>query len=169
MRWTPLIAALGLIVTACADETADPAKSLETAASETARFLAGYTRFDELDLADTVTLHIAPDGGGGTARLAREQLRDRTAWQVESAGRTQSFVPRGINTRLVPAVGKYMNCQPSELKTRFPQLANHPHVGVRLDPANAKSCLQSWNATFVYDTTGGRTRLIAAIYDQWEW
>jgi hypothetical protein len=42
-------------------------------------------------------------------------------------------------------------------------------VGVKLEPANAKSCLESWNATFVYDTTGGRTRLIAAIYDQWEW
>jgi len=62
-----------------------------------------------------------------------------------------------------------MRCTPSDLKTHFPALAAQPHVGIKLEPPNAKSCLESWNATFIYDTTGGRTRLIAAIYDQWEW
>ena len=150
-------------------EPSTPAERLEDAASETARFLTGRARYDALDLADTVDLYIAPDGGGGHARLPREQLRDPAAWRVESGGQVRSFVPRGLNTRLVPAVGQYMNCKPSELKTRFPKLGAMPHVGIRLEPPNAKSCLQTWNATFVYDTTGGRTRLVAAIYDQWEW
>lgn len=148
---------------------ADPAKRLESAGTEAARFLAGYGRFDKLDLADTVDLYVAPDGGGARARMPRDLLRDREAWQVESGGQKRSFVPTGLRTRLVSAVGKYMNCNPSELKTRFPQLASYPHVGVKLEPANAKSCLESWNVTFVYDTAGGRTRLTAAIYDQWEW
>ena len=164
-----LLLLLALGVAGCARDQSDPAARLETAASQAARFLAGYERFDRLDLADSVDLYIAPDGGGGQARLAREQLRDPKAWRVQNGRLDQSFVPRGLRTRLVPAVGKYMNCQPSELKTRFPQLAQHPHVGIKLEPANAKSCLESWSATFVYDTTAGRTRLIAAIYDQWEW
>jgi hypothetical protein len=40
---------------------------------------------------------------------------------------------------------------------------------VRLQPDGAQSCLQSWNATFVFDTAGGSPRLIGVIYDQWEW
>lgn len=154
---------------ACADEKPTPEARLEQAASQAARFLAGYESFAKLDLADSVDLYIAPDGGGDRVRMARAQLADRNAWQVQGIRRTQSFVPTGMRTRLVPAVGKYMNCMPSDMRTRFPQLASSPHVGVKLEPPNAKSCLEAWSLTFVYDTTGGRTRLIAAIYDQWEW
>ena len=164
-----LCCVLLIALVACAEKRPPDEVRLEKAASLAARFLAGYESFATLDLADSVDLYVAPDGGGGQARFAREQLRDPQAWRVKSGRVDQSFLPHGIRTRLVASVGHYMNCTPSELKTRFPALAAHPHVGVKLEPANAKSCLESWNATFVYDTTGGRARLIAAIYDQWEW
>jgi hypothetical protein len=170
IRVSAILIALAGVGAGCGGRnSADPSARLEREASEVARFLAGYGRFDHLQLADSVDLYVAPEGGGGQQRFAREQLSDRAAWRVQSGRFNQSFVPRGMPTRLVPAVGKYMHCTPSELKTRFPQLASYPHVGIKLEPPNAKSCLESWNATFIFDTTDGRTRLIAAIYDQWEW
>jgi hypothetical protein len=35
----------------------------------------------------------------------------------------------------------------------------------------APSCLRTWNATFVFDTsaTGEPPRLSGVLYDQWEW
>lgn len=134
-----------------------------------ARFLSGHGRFGELDLADTVDLYVAPDGGGGRARIPREQLRDPKAWQVESGGQIRTFVPPGLRTRVVTAPGRYMNCRPSDIATRFPHLASTPHVGVRLEPPRVRSCLETWNATFLFDTAAGRARLVGAIYDQWEW
>ena len=159
-----------LLAAACTrNDAAGPAQGLEDDATSIARFLSGHARFDAFQVADSVDLLVAPDGGGGRARLSRDQLRDPVAWKVESGGRTRSFVPRGLSTRLVTSPGQYMNCQPSELRTRFPNLAAYPHVGVRLEPPRVRSCLETWNATFVFDTTGGRRRLIAAVYDQWEW
>ena len=155
---------------ACAGkEPTDPIERLERAATLAGRFVAGHERFDVLDLADSVDLYIAPDGGGGHARLSREQLRDPANWKVESGGKTRTFVPTGLRTRIVTAPGRYMNCNPSDMATRFPKLAVLPHVGVKLEPPRTRSCLETWNATFIYDTTGGRTRLVAAVYDQWEW
>jgi hypothetical protein len=150
-------------------DATNPPQRLEAAATAAARFLAGFEPFDKLDLADTVDLYVAPDGGGARARVPRERLRDPKAWQVESGGQVRSFAPNGLRTRVITAVGRYMNCQPSDLKTRFPQLAAVPHVGVRLEPPRVKSCLETWNATFLFDTTGGRTRIVGAVYDQWEW
>jgi hypothetical protein len=148
----------------------DPEARLESAASELARFLAGYGRFDALNLADSVDLYIAPDGGGGHVRMARERLRDPHDWKIGTDSTARSFVPRGLRTRVVTDVGHYMNCTPSSIATRYPEYAALPHVGVRLEPPRVKSCLETWNATFVYDTTGGGApRLVAAIYDQWEW
>jgi hypothetical protein len=162
-------AALALAIGCRAETPADPAARIETEASEVARFLSGHEPFERLELADSVDLYVAPDGGGGRTRIAREQLRDPKAWQLESGGRVRSFVPAGLRTRIITAPGRYMNCQPSDLATRFPALARLPHVGVRLEPPRVKSCLETWNATFVFDTTGGATRLVAAVYDQWEW
>jgi hypothetical protein len=170
MSPTPWVFAAALAILAgCDAKPSRPGSDLEEAATKAARFLSGYEPFDALALADSVDLYVAPDGGGGRARLAREQLRDPQAWQVESGGRARSFVPRGLRTRVVTAPGRYMNCQPSDLATRFPKLAPLPHVGVRLEPPRVRSCLETWNATFVFDTTGGVPRLVAAVYDQWEW
>jgi hypothetical protein len=55
------------------------------------------------------------------------------------------------------------------LASRVPALAARPHVGVRLEPSTPKSCLETWNATFVFDTSAATPRLVAALYDQWEW
>ncbi len=167
---TRALAALLLFALGCSRaEPENPEARLEAASTSIARFFSGHARFDDFQLADSVDLYVAPDGGGGRARFAREQLRDPKAWQVESGGRTRTFVPPGLRTRIVTTPGRYMNCQPSDLATRFPALARFPHVGVRLEPPRVRSCLETWNATFVFDTTGGATRLVAAIYDQWEW
>ena len=61
-----------------------------------------------------------------------------------------------------------MNCREQPLERKFPRLARFPHVGTMLEPERARSCLQTWNMTFVFDTSEG-PRLIAAVYDQWEW
>ena len=169
LRQAILAGSLAVLAGCSRPDATDPTQRLDAAATVAARFLAGYEPFDKLDLADTVDLYIAPDGGGGRARIPREVLRDPKAWQVESGGRVRSIAPNGLRTRVITAVGRYMNCQPSDLKTRFPQLAAVPHVGVRLEPPRVKSCLQTWNATFLFDTTGGRTRIVGAVYDQWEW
>jgi hypothetical protein len=159
-----------LVALACARDTqGTSSERLESDAASITRFLTGESNFDSLELADSVDLLIAPDGGGGRARLSRDQLRDRMSWQVQTGGHNRSFLPPAALPRLVTAPGQYMNCQPSEIGTRFPQLANSPHVGVRLEPTAAHSCMQTWNATFVFDTAGGSHRLVAAIYDQWEW
>lgn len=159
-----------VVATGCGEVQSEGGqKQVEQAATAVARFLSGHARFEDLDLADTVDLYVAPDGGGGRARIPRDQLRDPKAWQVESGGQSRSFVPPGLRTRIVVAPGRYMNCQPSDIATRFPRLASTPHVGVRLEPPRVRSCLETWNATFLFDTAGGRARLVGAIYDQWEW
>lgn len=164
-----VILAMGLVVLGCAGPAQSPAARMEREAAEAARFLSGHARFDALHLADSVDLYVAPEGGGGRQRFPREALRQPQFWQVASGGRTRSFVPGGLRTRLVTAPGKHMNCQPTELSNRFPNLATLPHVGVRLEPPRVKSCLETWNITFIFDTTGGDPRIVAAVYDQWEW
>jgi hypothetical protein len=71
-------------------------------------------------------------------------------------------------TKLTTKVGRHFDCNEQSLATRFPRLAERPHVGTMLEPANRTSCLQTWNVTFVFDTNS-RPRLVAAVYDQWEW
>jgi hypothetical protein len=72
-------------------------------------------------------------------------------------------------TRMTTRPGRHFNCHEYPLGSRFPHLATLPHVGVKLEPDRPASCLESWNATFVFDTSAGRPQLIAAVYDQWEW
>ena len=128
-------------------------------------FLRGDEPLREDALADSVTLHIAPEGGGGMRKLAGRELRSPAAWRVGS----HSLVPpAGLDDiRVTP--GLHSNCQPVALATRYPELAHFPHVGVRLARDEAASCLQTWNVTFVFNEDAVAPRLTAAVYDQWEW
>jgi len=147
--------------------------ALEGAARELASFLAGDAALDTLALADTVELHLAPEGTGtstGTSvRLSRGELRDRNAWRMRAGQRWYSFVPPSGLTQTTVRAGTHFNCREVPLASRVPALATRPHVGVRLEPPTPKSCLETWNATFVFDTSAATPRLVAALYDQWEW
>ena len=101
--------------------------------------------------------------------MRREQLRDRARWAVRSERATYAFAPRANQTKLTTRVGRHFNCMEYDLTTRAPDLASWPHVGAKLEPANGDSCLQTWNVTFVFDTTDGLPRLVTAFYDQFEW
>ena len=135
-------------------------------------FLAGDASFDRLALADTVELHLPAEGAGtptgASVRLGRDALRNRSAWRIGAAGRTFSFVPPASLTKRTVRAGTHFNCRETPLATRMPDLPARPHVGVRLEPAESKSCLDLWNATFLFDTSAS-PRLVGAVYDQWEW
>jgi len=148
--------------------------ALEDAARRMVSFLAGdATTLDTLALADTVELHLPPEGAGTSAgasvKRPRAALRDRGAWRIQAGNTSYSFVPPNGLTLTTARAGTHFNCREMPLASRAPSLASQPHVGVRLEPPEPKSCLDGWNATFVFDTTGTRPRLIAALYDQWEW
>lgn len=131
-------------------------------------FLQGRAQLDTMALADTVTLYVSPEGGGGRSTYSRVELRDRGSWMVLSGARRFSLVPPAANTRLTTSPGKHINCREYDLASRYPELARLPHVGARLDPAQTASCLQTWNLTLVFDSAAS-PHLTAAVYDQWEW
>lgn len=147
------------------DVAADP---LRSSAERIARFLSGGIDSTALPLADSVDLYIAPEGGGGQVRRSRAELLRRDNWYVRSGGVTHSFVPDARFEKMESFVGKHVNCRPADLRTRSPELAARPHVGVLLSHPNG-GCMATWNATFVFDTSGPTPLLIAALYDQWEW
>jgi hypothetical protein len=120
-------------------------------------------------LADSVTLYLSPEGGGTRRAFAREQLRDPSSWRVASGGHAYAFAPPAGVTRLTARAGRHFNCREYPLSSRFPDLARLPHVGVKLEPERTESCLQTWNVTFVFDPAARPARLVAAVYDQWEW
>lgn len=116
----------------------------------------------------TVLFRLAGyDDIGGT--LNRKVSAGYVVLEVGSGARRYSFVPGAHLTERTLRVGRHFNCQEQPLATRAPELAAHPHVGVRLQPPAANSCLETWNATFVFDTAAGAPRLVAVLYDQWEW
>ena len=193
--WRPLWAALAAIALAgCAEPGAERgsrtdtssvrspagpaapgAARLDSAARRVVAFLRGALPPDSVGLADTVTLRVAPEGGGGEARLPRAALRSPAAWTVP-AGRTRYVVaPPAGYTQLTTAVGRHFNCREVDLATRAPAWASAPHVGVRLAPDGAPdgtpgSCLRTWNASLIFDTSVvGGPRLAGVLYDQWEW
>ena len=144
--------------------------ALESAAAEVTSFLTGDADFDALSLADTVELLVVPEGGGARRRVSRDALRERSQWRVGEGASAYSFEPSRRLTQMTLRAGRHLNCREYALATKVPALASFPHVGVRLEPPESRSCLEGWNATFVFDTAGGsRPRLIAAVYDQWEW
>lgn len=171
---------LGVAAGACDDGTpsrgspapgrtdAFDATALDSAARTLIAFLQGRQAFPDTLLADTVTLQVAPDGGGGSVRVPREQLRDPSGWRVRSERATYRLAPPAGATRLTTMPGTHFDCFEQPLVTRAPELAPLPHVGAKLEPPDASSCLQVWNVTFVFDSTPPR-RLVAAVYDQFEW
>jgi hypothetical protein len=142
--------------------------ALDSSARRLVGFLQGKARFDQIELSDTVTLLVSPEGGGGSATFARGELRDPSAWKVRSGGRSVSFAPPARLTKLTTKVGRHLKCKEQSLASKVPRFAQSPHVGTLLERESTASCLATWNVTFVFDT-GARPRIVAALYDQWKW
>lgn len=147
----------------------DRAEELESTAREIVGFLRGDVSFETIRLADTVFLYLSPEGGGTGKAYTREQLREPSRWVLRSGRQTYGFAPPASLTKLTTKAGRHFKCLEYPLASLFPDLAELPHVGVKLEPDSAGSCLQSWNATFVFDASAQPARLVAAVYDQWEW
>ncbi len=149
-----------------------PEARLDSAARRALAFLRGQLPADSVPLADTVVLRLAPEGGGHEARVPRAALRSPSDWSVPAGRARYLLAPPPIYTRVATAVGRHFNCRESELATRAPDWASAPHVGVSLRSDDVESsCLRTWNATFVFDTSasGEWPRLAGVLYDQWEW
>jgi hypothetical protein len=143
---------------------------LDEAAKQIVAFLRGEVGFDRIRLADTVTLYVSPEGGGTRAVRTRALLRDRSNWKVRGQGKAAySLVPPNGMSKLTTRVGRHFDCHEYPLASRFLELAQLPHVGTKLEPADASSCLQTWNLTLVFDPNERPPTLVAAVYDQWEW
>ena len=146
-----------------------PAAKLDAAAKDVIAFLRGATPFERVTLADTVVLYVSPEGGGARTAFTREQLRHPSNWVVQSGRQRYAFAPPPGLAKLTTRLGRHFNCMEYPLSSRFAELAQLPHVGVKLEPDSIGSCLQSWNVTLVFDPAAGSPRLVAAVYDQWEW
>ena len=148
-----------------APDTAD----MTLAARAIAAFLNGQAPLDTQLLADSITLYVAPEGGGQSARVPRNALHDRTGWSVRGTRGPISFTPDIGLTKLTTEVGRHFKCFPADLTTSAPRLAGLPHVGIKMEPVPASSCLNAWNLTVVFDSASRKPRMVAAFYDQWEW
>lgn len=146
------------------------ASELVEAATEVVRFLRGEVAFDRIQVADTVTLYLGPEEGGTRSKVTRETLRDPSNWKVSSPGlrSVYSFVPPKGRANLTTSVGSHFHCGEHQLPSIFEELAQKPHVGTMLKYGTA-SCLQTWNLTIVFDPDEKPPRVIAAVYDQYEW
>ena len=131
-------------------------------------FLYGDADSTLMSLADSVDLYVAPEGGGAHVRRSREDLFRRDMWYVRAAGRVYSFIPPGRFQNMESFIGRHVNCRPADLRIKLPGPADRPHVGVLLSNPDA-GCLETWNATFIFDTASGTPLLVGALYDQWEW
>lgn len=133
-------------------------------------FLRGDADGRALALADTVTFHLAPEGGGGTRKVAASELRDRAEWRIRGDwGQMYPLVPPAGLSRLTTRFGSHLKCFEYPLARDFPELARLPHVGTRLEPEHMTSCLQTWNLTLVFQADTLPATLTAVVYDQWEW
>ena len=65
-------------------------------------------------------------------------------------------------------VGRHLKCLDYPLSATFPDLARLPHVGTMLSYGTA-SCLQTWTLTVIFDPLAQPPKLVAAVYDQFEW
>jgi hypothetical protein len=145
------------------------AAHLEAVARNVIAFLQGGAPFDSIALSDTVTLYVAPEGGGGRSVYRKEELRQRSSWKVVALQRTVPVAPSARVSKLTTKAGRHLNCgREYDLATWYPELATRPHVGTTLVPEQMESCLQSWNLTLVFDSAE-QARLVAAVYDQYEW
>jgi hypothetical protein len=134
-------------------------------------FLQGKVPFSRLQLADTVTLRLGLEEGGSTQRMPREQLRQPSAWTVESQSLSFAypFAPPPSLTSVETRVGRHVRCMDHDLTATDPELGALPHVGVVMSPADFSSCLQTWNLTVVFDPQLKPPTVVAVIYDQFEW
>lgn len=156
--------------TSPAPTTRSSSEAFIAAAENVIGFLRGDVEFSALSLADTVTFYLAPESGGGVARAAAGNLRDRSSWRIRShGGQTYALVPPGSLSEHTMRFGRHMKCFEHDLADEFPELAGFPHVGTRLEPDSMTSCLQTWNLTFVFEADTLDPRLAAVVYDQWEW
>lgn len=149
-----------------------PEARLDSAARRALAFLRGQLTPDSVPLVDTVVLRLAPEGGSHEARVPRAVLRSPSAWSVPAGKSRYLIVPPPSYTKVTTAIGRHLNCREYELASRAPDWASAPHVGVSLRPDDAaSSCLRSWNATFIFDTSARDEwpRLVGVLYDQWEW
>jgi hypothetical protein len=148
-------------------------EELVAAATDVVGFLRGDVPFSRIRLADTVTLRLGLEEGGTMRRVARERLREPSAWAVESQSQnlrfTYQFAPPPSLTSLETRVGRHVRCMDYDLTATDPELAALPHVGVVLSPPNFGSCLQTWNLTIVFDPDLRPPTVVAVIYDQFEW
>jgi hypothetical protein len=145
------------------------AAALDSAARAVLAFLRGDARFDDLAVADSVVLFVGREAGGTRTVVRREQLRQRGNWVARSALGNYALVPPSSLTRVTTKPGTHFVCHERQLALFFPDLARRPHVGVLLTPETMQSCLQVWNLTLVFDADSARPRLVAAVYDQFEW
>ncbi|MEP6858704.1 MAG: hypothetical protein ABI994_09975, partial [Gemmatimonadales bacterium] len=136
------------------------ADTLERAAREIVGFLRGDIEFEKIKrlLADTVVLYLAPEGGRTAVGLIGEERREPSRWVLVSDRGTYSFVPPRRLTKLTAKEGRHFNCHEYSLESRFPELATVSHVGVKLEPDKLTSCLETWNATFIFDWSTGHPR-----------
>ena len=143
---------------------------LVEAATRIVRFLRGEALFDSIHLADTVSLYLGLEEGRTRRDVERALLRDRTNWKVqsESLRHSYSFVPPARTAALTTRVGRHLNCLDYPLSASFPDLARLPHVGTMLSYGTA-SCLQTWTLTVIFDPHVRPPKLVAAVYDQFEW
>jgi hypothetical protein len=148
-----------------------PAEAAFVAAAETIiGFLQGNADYSVLALTDTVTLYLAPQSGGGVAKVPASALRDRSAWRVRSdEGLDYPLTPPAHFSHVTARFGRHFRCFEYHLADEIGELALLPHVGTRLQPDDYTSCLQTWNLTFVFQAGTMPPRLAAAVYDQWEW
>lgn len=183
MNWTSIsrIFALAFLLVACggqgsgvppasprsSPDGAQNATAMDAAARSIVASLRGGAPLADSLLADTVTLYVAPEGGGAISSYTREQLSSSASWQVVVGNRRVPLTPPPTSTKLTSKPGVHFNCHETTLHSRYPGLASLPHVGTKLEPDSAATCLQSWNLTLVFDSTG--SRIVAAVYDQWEW
>ena len=142
-----------------------PDSTMVAAARRVVSFLQGNAAFPEGLLADTVVLHVAPEGGGARRAVPVSGLAAPSGWTVGG----YSLVPPADGRELATAVGRHLSCMEAPLSTRSEALARMPHVGTSFRPAEGGSCLQAWTLTLVFDTAAGAPRVVAALYDQWEW
>jgi hypothetical protein len=160
---------------ACADRNTDRVlvnaaadREMEIATAGIVAFLQGKSGLDSAYVADSVVLYVSEEGGGGRVARSSAELADANAWTVQSKGVTYTFLPPGTLTNLTTKSGVHFVCRATTLSSRAPKLADMAHAGALLK-GEGENCMQTWNATFVFDTTQATPKLVAAVYDQWEW
>ena len=141
---------------------------LDSAARAIVAFLRREKAFSTIVLADSVELYVGKDNGATRTMYAREDLQRPSLWVARSPRGNYKLAPPTTHVVTTVKRGVHFNCTERKLGESFPQFARRPHVGVMLEPEFRENCLQTWNVTFVFDDAA-KPRLIAAIYDQFEW